>query len=103
MSGLRRRANRFVRFCPILTPIFDRLLPGTYVFKLVNENSEKLQKILKFLHNTPYQGPLEGFSRLLGAHRGFEEALFSTLISADFLQNLPKFYSGDAPKRAEDL
>ena len=24
-------------------------------------SSEKLQKILKFLHNTPYQGLLEGF------------------------------------------
>ena len=32
------------------------------MFKLVNEDSEKLQKILKFLHNTPYQGLLEGFS-----------------------------------------
>ena len=103
MSGLRRRANRFVRFCPILTPIFDRLLPGTYVFKLVNENSEKLQKILKFLHNTPYQGLLEGFERLLGARRGFEEALFSTLISADFLQNLPKFCSEDTRREPKDL
>ena len=103
MTSLRRHANRFVRFCPILTPIFDHLLPGTYAFKLVNDDSEKLQKILKFLHNTPYQGPLEGFSRLLGAHRGFEEALFSTLISADFLQNLPKFCSEDTRREPKDL
>ena len=103
MTGLRRRANRFVRFCPILTPIFDHLLPGTYAFKLVNDDSEKLQKILKFLHNTPHQGLLEGLEQLLGAHRGFKEALFSTLISADFLQNLPKFCSEDTRREPEDL
>ena len=51
----------FFQFCPILTPIFNRLWPGTYAFKLINEDSEKLQKILKFLHNTPYQELLEGF------------------------------------------
>ena len=33
--------------------------------------------------------------------RGFEEALFPTLISTDFLQDLPKFCSGDAPKRVK--
>ena len=46
---------------------------------------------------------MEGFSRLLGAHRGFEEALFSTLISADFLQNLPKFCSEDTRREPKDL
>ena len=98
MTGLRRRANRFVRFCPILTPIFDHLLPGTYAFKLVNDDSEKLQKILKFLHNTPYQGLLEGFSRLLGTHRSLKEALFSTL----FLQIFFRIFQNFAPKIPEE-
>ena len=31
----------------------------------------------------------------MGTRRGFEEALFSTLISTDFLQNLSKFCSED--------
>ena len=63
------------------------------MFKLVNEDSEKLQKILKFLHNTPYQGSSEGFGRLLGTRGSLEEALFSPLTSTDFLQNLPKLCS----------
>ena len=46
---------------------------------------------------------MEGFERLLGAHRGFKEALFSTLISADFLQNLPKFCSEDTRREPKDL
>ena len=68
------------------------------MFKLVNEDSEKLQKILKFLHNTPHQGLLEGFSRLLGAHRGFKEALFSTL----FLQIFFRIFQNFAPKIPEE-
>ena len=50
-------------FCSIL-PDFDphfRPFIAWHIFKLVNEDSEKLQKILKFLHNTPNQGILEGF------------------------------------------
>lgn len=39
----------------------------------------------------------------MGAHRGFKEALFSTLISADFLQNLSKFCSEDTQREPEDL
>ena len=37
----------------------------------------------------------------MDTRRGFEEALFPTLISTDFLQDLPKFCSGDAPKRVK--
>lgn len=46
---------------------------------------------------------MEGFSPRLGAHRGFEEALFSTLISVDFLQNLPKFCPEDTRREPKDL
>lgn len=46
---------------------------------------------------------MEGFERLLGAHRSLKEALFSTLISADFLQNLPKFCSKDTRREPKDL
>lgn len=37
----------------------------------------------------------------MGTYRGLEEALFPALISTDFLQNLSKFCSGDAPKRVK--
>ena len=39
------------------------------MFKLVNEDSGKLQKILKFLHNTPHQGLFGGVLAAFGNPR----------------------------------